>query len=161
MGYKFAKWFIDESFATHEDFRSHTGGVLKLSDSRGGFIKTSIWQKLNTRPGIETDLVGVNDCIGKVIWTATFLKMQDSAPTRNILMQDNRSAMLLETKGNSSAGKRMRHLDVHYYFVQDLVSKGMVSVEHCGSQNMIGDFHTKALQGTSFQKFCAAVLGCQ
>ena len=83
--------------------------------------------------------------------------MQGSTPTRNILMQDNQSAMLLETKGNSSAGKGMRHLDVHYYFVQDLVSKGMVSVEHCGSQNMIGDFHTKALQGRFFQKFCVGI----
>ena len=30
-------------------------------------------------------------------------------------MQDNCLAMLLETKGISSAGKRMRHMDVRYF----------------------------------------------
>ena len=76
-------------------------------------------------------------------------------------MQDNRLAMLLETKGISSAGKRMRHMDVRYFFVHDLVQKGLVSVEHCGTHDMVGDVHTKPLQGKLFQKFRAGILGSQ
>ena len=41
--------------------------------------------------------------------------MQSFAPRGNIIMQDNCLAMLLETKGISSAGKRMRHMDVRYF----------------------------------------------
>ena len=32
------KWHIDASFAVHEDFRSHTGGILSLSDHGGAII---------------------------------------------------------------------------------------------------------------------------
>ena len=58
----------------------------------------------------------------------------------NIVMQDNKSSILLETKGNNSAGKCMRHMDVRYYFVKDLVSKKMVNIKHCDTKDMVGDF---------------------
>ena len=159
-GFSIAKWYIDASFATHEDFRSHTGGVLKMGNSGGGLINTSIRQKLNTRSSTEAELVGVDDCISKVLWTSKFLKGQGLPPTQNIILQDNKSAIILETKGNASAGKRMRHLDVRYFFVKDLVERGELSVEHCRTEMMLADFHTKPLQGKSFLKFRAAILGC-
>ena len=115
----------------HEDFRLHTGGVLKFKGDGGGFINLSLRQKLNTRSSTEAELVGVDDCISKILWTKKFLETQGSAPTKNIIMQDNKSAILLETKGKISEGKRMRHMDIRYYFVHDLVQCGMVSVEHC------------------------------
>ena len=35
-GIPILKWSVDASFAVHEDFRSHTGGVLKASQQGGG-----------------------------------------------------------------------------------------------------------------------------
>ena len=160
-GMSVATWFIDESFATHEDFRSHTGGVLKFSDDSGGFINLSSRQKLNTRSSTEAELVAVNDCVRKVLWSMRFLKTQGFALRGSIIKQDNRSAMLLETKGQSSAGKRMRHMDVRFFFVNDLVNKGLISVEHCGTENMVADAHTKPLQGKLFLKFRKSILGFQ
>ena len=55
----------------------------------------------------------------------------------------------------------MRHMDIRYYFVHDLVQRGMVSVEHCGASDMIGDFNTKPLQGQLFKNFRNSVLGSQ
>ena len=133
---------------------------MKIGDNGGGFINSSMQQKLNTRSSTEAKLAGVNDCVSKVIWTSRFLKGQGYEPTQNVIMQDNKSAILLETKGCSSAGKRMRHLDVRYYFIKDLVDQGSASIEHCKTDVMLGDFHTKPLQGKLFQKFRAAILGC-
>ena len=140
------------------NFCSHTGGILKIGDSGEGFINSSMQQRLNARSSTEAELVGVNDCVSKVIWTSRFLKGQGYEPTKNAIMQDNKSAILLETKGCSSAGKRMRHLDVRYYFIKDLVDQGSVSIEHCKTDVMLGDFHTKHLQGKLLQKFRAAIL---
>ena len=78
-----------------------------------------------------------------------------------IIKQDNKSAMLLEVKGRSSAGKRMRHMDIRFFFINDLVSKGVVSIQHCGTQEILADVFTKPLQGKLFSKFRAAVLGLQ
>ena len=160
-GLSVATWFIDASFACHDDFRSQTGGILKFAEDSGGFISISTRQKLNTRSSTEAEIVAVDDCVGKVLWTSRFLKVQGFAMKATIIKQDNKSAMLLEVKGRASAGKRMRHMDVRFFFVNDLVSKGMVSIEHCGTQEMLADVFTKPLQGQLFKKFRSSVLGLQ
>ena len=109
-GIPILKWYVDASFCVHEDFCSHTGGVLKPSLEGGALISGSIRQKLNTRSSTEAELVGADDFMSKIVWTGAFLKMQGLRLQRNILFQDNKSAILLETKGNSLAGKRMQHL---------------------------------------------------
>jgi hypothetical protein len=42
----------------------------------------------------------------------------------NILYQDNKSAVLLETNGRASSSKRTKHINIRYYYVADRVSKG-------------------------------------
>ena len=75
-------------------------------------------------------------------------KVQDS-----IIYQDNQSAILLEKNGKASSGKRTRHINIRYFFVQDRVAAGEVSVKYCPTGEMIADFFTKPLQGTLFKKF--------
>ena len=134
---------------------------MKFSEDSWGFISISTRQKLNTRSSTEAEIVAVDDCIGKFLWTSHFLKMQGFAMSGTIIKQDNKSAMLLEVKGRSSAGKRMRHMDIRFFFINDLVSKGVVSIQHCGTQEMLADIFTKPLQGQLFKKFRRSVLGLQ
>ena len=35
-GVNIINWFVDASFAVHEDFKSHSGGILTLSRDGGG-----------------------------------------------------------------------------------------------------------------------------
>jgi hypothetical protein len=51
-------------------------------------------------------------------------------------------------------------LGVRYFFLTDQVEKGNVSIVYCPTDDMIGDFHTKPLQGEKFRKFRNAILGC-
>ena len=53
------KWFIDVSFAVHDDFKSHTGGIMTLGT--GAAPAVSRKQKLNTRSSTESELVAVDD----------------------------------------------------------------------------------------------------
>ena len=87
--------------------------------------------------------------------------MQGLCLQRNILFQDNKSAILLETKGNSSAGKRMRHLEVRYYFIKDIVDRGDLEIQHFPTESMVADFLTKPLQGKMFLEFRITILGPQ
>jgi hypothetical protein len=78
---------------------------------------------------------------------------------KNILYQDNKSAILLETNGKKSSGKRTRALNIRYFFITDQVEMGNVSIEYCPTDEMVGDFYTKPLQGEKFRKFRDNVLG--
>jgi hypothetical protein len=106
-------WWIDASYACHHDMRSHTGGAMTLG--KGPMYSTSTRQKLNTRSSIEAELVAVNDVMGQVLWTQYFLMAQGIDVNDNIVYQDNQSAILLETNGKGSSGKRTRHMNVRYF----------------------------------------------
>jgi hypothetical protein len=107
-------WHIDAAFAVHPDFRSHTGGVMTYG--RGAVQSISRKQKLNTRSSIEAELVGADDGATMILWTKLFMEAQGYEITHNILYQDNKSAILLETNGKKSSSKRTRALNIRYFF---------------------------------------------
>jgi hypothetical protein len=87
------------------------------------------------------------------------MEAQGYSIERNVLYQDNKSAILLETNGQRSAGKRSRHLNIRYFFMADQVEKGNVIIEYCPTASMTGDFMTKPLQGEKFRQFRKEIMG--
>ena len=77
----------------------------------------------------------------------------------NILYQDNRSAILLETNGKASSSKRTKHIKIRYFFISDRVNKGDLSIAWCPTEDMVGDYMTKPLQGAKFRKFRDMIMG--
>ena len=154
---KVIKWYVDAAFATHPDFRSHTGGVMTMG--AGAIQATSMKQKLNTRSSTEAEIVGVDDMASKIFWTKLFIEAQGYKIEKNIIYQDNKSSILLEQNGKRSSGKKTRAMNIRYFFITDQVKKGNATIVHCPTGAMIGDFMTKALQGTKFREFRKAILG--
>ncbi len=79
--------------------------------------------------------------------------------SNNILYQDNKSAMLLETNGRASSSKRTRHIEIWYYYVANRVATGDLRVVWCPTDETIADFLTKPLQGKAFVKFGDLLMG--
>jgi hypothetical protein len=152
----YIKWWVDGSFAVHPDMKSHTGAMMSLG--KGAAYSTSTRQKLNTTSSTEAELVAVADVMPQVLWTRYFLMAQGYKVTDNIILQDNKSAMLLENNGKRSSGKRTRHIDIRYFFVTDRIGSNEVRVKHCPTDDMIGDYFTKPLQGKKFVQFRDAIL---
>ena len=87
------------------------------------------------------------------------MKAQGFEVRDNILYQDNRSAILLETNGRASSSKRTKHINIRYYYVADRVAKGDLRVVWCPTDKMIADFLTKPLQGKAFVEFRDLLMG--
>ena len=148
---------MDASYAVHPDMKSHTGGCLSLD--RGVIYGTSRRQRLNTTSSTESEIVGTHDVLPQMLWTLYFLEAQGYKIDDNILYQDNKSSILLETNGRGSSGKRTRHIDVRYFFIADRVKSGEVRIEYCPTGIMIADYFTKALQGESFRRLRDMIMG--
>ena len=151
------KWYVDASFAVHKDMRSHTGGFMTMGT--GGAYVQSRKQKLKTNSSTEADLVGVDDVLTQLIWTRYFLKEQGHMIQDNVIYQDNQSAIRLEKNGKRSSSNRTRHINIRYSFITDRIMNKEASVEFCPTFDMIGDYFTKALQGSQFHRFRNIVLG--
>ncbi|KAA8494658.1 Transcription initiation factor TFIID subunit 5 [Porphyridium purpureum] len=148
--------YVDASFATHANMRSHTGGVVSLG--RGAAYATSVKQKLNTKSSTEAELVGVSDVIGQAIWTRNFLEAQGIRTAGVRLHQDNEATMSLLAHGRATS-RRSRHIAIKHFFTHDLLKRRVATMVHCSTEVMIADLLTKPLQGKRFAHLRDMILG--
>ncbi len=121
---------------------------------REGAVTSISWkQGMNAHSSTGAEVVGADEAVGPMPWTKLFLEAQGYPIKDNILFQDNQSAMLLEANGHKSAGKRSGHLNVRFFCVTDQKNKGNISIQHCPTDQMIGDHMTKPLHGKKFVGF--------
>ena len=154
-GVVLCKWYPDAAFAVHADCKSHTGAVLTLG--KGAVNTISAKQKLNTRSSTEAELVAVDDVVVQAMWTRNFLEEQ-GYECKTTIYQDNTSAILLEKNGKESSSKRTRHINIRYFYITDCIAKQYAQVEYCPTDDMLGDFPSKPLQGRKFKKHRMAMM---
>ena len=153
------EWYVDASFAVHPDYKSHTGASQVFRGGRGVIQSISAKQKLNTSSSTTAELVGVDQVLPLILWTPLFLEAQGYPVMTNKVYQDNRSTILLEKNGKMSSGKRTRALNIRYFMITDQVGRGNVQIEYCPTDNMLGDYMTKGLQGVKFSTFRRRIMG--
>jgi hypothetical protein len=140
-------WYFNALFAVHLNIHRHTGGGMTMG--RGFPISVSTKQKLNTKSLAESELVGVDDMMPIIPWTCYFLLSQGYGVIKNLLLQDNKSSILLVRNGKASSGKGMRHNNICYFFITDQVNMKELTIEWCPTKQMVADFMTKPIQGVS------------
>jgi hypothetical protein len=140
--------FIDASFAVHQDYKSHTGGVITIG--AGPVWAKSSKQKLNSKSSTEAEIIGMSDVLSQVIWTRDFLISQGHQLEPATVFQDNLSAIALANNGSSKA-ERTRHIAIRFFFVKDRIELGEVKLQHLGTDEMVADLLTKPLQGEKFR----------
>ena len=149
--------WVDAAYAVHPNMRSHTGGCMSFG--LGTLHARSTKQKLNTKSSTEAEIVGISDYLPFNIWLRMFLEEQGFFLGKNIVYQDNQSAIKMERNGRNSCTGNSRHVDIRYFFVKDRVDKGEISVEYCPTDIMLADYLTKPLQGRKFHLFRAVIMG--
>ena len=149
--------WVDAAFAVHDNMRSQTGGGMSFG--YGMVHCRSSKQKLNTKSSTEAELVGTSEYMPFAIWLTLFMKCQGYTINKNILFQDNESAIKMERHGKDSCTGRSRHIDIRHFFVQDRVDKGELEIEHCPTKLMVADYMTKLLQGAQFHLLRYAIMG--
>ena len=153
------RWLIDASYAVHEDMKGHTGATLSFG--KGGVYSGSWKQRLVARSSTESELIGVYDVLPEVLWTKQFLEEQGWKDSATVVYQDNTSSILLERNGQSSSTRRTKHMNIRYFYVTEQVEKRAIHVTHFPTEEMIGDFFTKPLQGTLFIKMRNYIMGSE
>ena len=149
--------WIDAAFAVHDDMKSHTG--VAVSFGRGSVMSNSGKQKLNTNSSTEAELVGCSNGTKRhAIYGSLFMQAQGYTVDTTVF-QDNSAAIKLEKNGRRSCSQKSRHIDIRYFYMKDLVEKGIIKIEYCPTEAMIADFFTKPLQGSLFKTLKKVIMG--
>ena len=147
--------YIDASYGTHPDGKSHTGVCMLLG--KGAFFVQSCKQKIVSKSSTEAEIVAVSDGLSEVIWARNFLLGQGVRLGPAVVYQDNQSTMALISKGRSTSS-RTKHINIRYFFVKDRVESGEVVIKYAPTEDMLADLLTKPLQGELFRKLRHSLL---
>ena len=111
--------WIDVAYAVHGNMRIHTCGaipmgysIIHVNDSK---------HKINVKSSTETELVGVSEYIPYNLWLKMFLEEQIYIITDNMIFQDNKIVILVETNGSNLCTGNLQHINVFYLFIKDRV----------------------------------------
>ena len=64
------------------------------------------------------------------------------------LMVDNKSAIKLSK--NPMHHERSKHIDTRFHFIRECIEKGMMDIDHVGTDGQLTDIPTKALGRVKF-----------
>ena len=142
------KWWVDASYGTHWDCKGHTGMMMSLGE--GAVLSSSRKQKLNTKSSTESELVGVDDVISKMMWGKYFIESLGYTVEHNILLQDNKSTILLAKNGKLSSSSKTKHIKHRYFLITDKIAQGDLEVVYEPTKQMWSDILTKPQQGQLF-----------
>ena len=81
------EWWVDATFAVHEDMKSRTGMTMSLG--KGAIVAVSTKQKINTTSSKHAELVGASDAMPKILWVKRFMESQDFTVEDVHVYQDN------------------------------------------------------------------------
>ena len=65
-------------------------------------------------------------------------------------MENNQAASAFSQ--NPAEHVRIKHVDIRYHFVREVVEKGLIELKYCSSCDMIADVLTKPLSAGQFKK---------
>ena len=79
--------------------------------------------------------------------------------SEDVLMQDNKSSILLQKNYPFSVRKGSKHIHVRFYFSKDNIDKKELKIVYCPTEEMTADINTKPLQGSKFVECRDKLLG--
>ena len=124
----------------------------------GAYYTKSTTQKINTTSSCEAELVALSKGLQQSLWSHKFLSAQGLIVPPLIVHQDNQSTIKLIERGRPAA-EQSRHIDIGYFWITDLIKRGLIIVQYCPTLSMLADFLTKPLQGSLFLSLRNQVLG--
>jgi hypothetical protein len=126
------KWYVDRSHNVHWDCKGHAGAMFTPGEGAVSSFFRKL--KLNTRSSTETELVGMDMYMPKMLWSLYFMDSKGYDMEIIELYQDNKSAKLLVKNGRFLSGKRTKHINAEFFFIKDRIDDGEIRVIHCPTE---------------------------
>lgn len=99
----------------------------------------------------EAEYVALTEAICEAKWIQKLLKelgINSNEPV--VIYEDNQSCISIAN--DSKESMRMKHLDIKYNFIRDVIANGEVYIEYMQTNDQVADIMTKGLGRNLFQK---------
>jgi hypothetical protein len=150
--------YVDASYNSHADARSHLGYTLSLGHSTATIHAKSGKIKCVVLSSTEAEYVALFECAKEIKWMRGLLEelgFPQMGPT--VVYEDNTACIALANgHGNH---KRTKHFNVRLHYVRELVNDDEITVQHVSSEDMLADLLTKSMPKVRFNSLARQLLG--
>jgi hypothetical protein len=157
--------FLDSSWAEEENRKSHMGYCFTVGSSVISW--SSKRQATVAGSSTEAEYIAASEASQEALWLRSLLhelNLSQSTPTSIYsdgsldngaipIFCDNNGAITLAF--NQAFHARVKHIDVHYHFIQEQVEALKVTMKRVSSVKNVADIFTKPLACPLFKKHCA------
>jgi hypothetical protein len=153
--------FVDASFMTHPDTRSHTGFAVYLDNcGSGAVLAKSLMQKTIAESTMESELIALDEAKRIFLWIIglTDELVGERADGRTIY-EDNQAAIAAVMDDKAKFRGQSRYIDRKFFAISEQLKDGTLKIKYIGTKEQIADYLTKNLDGASFLKFRIELLG--
>jgi hypothetical protein len=141
-------WYVDASHQLHDDCKWHTGSLLTFGC--GTTTSSSTKHNISSKSSCESEIIGLYEKVGDVLWTRQFLEAQSYKTNTNIVYQDNIRTLSLAKNVYVSSSKQTKNIKAKYFFIRHFHHTGELDLQYCPTEQMWADVLTKSLQGAKF-----------
>ena len=152
---------VDASFNHHWDCKGHSGFLIygSVTGNAAVLIK-SFKQKSLADSSTEAELIALHDGVKHLGWISKIYAELGYVSEQKIeIQQDNKACILLSSENPVNFKGRSKFIDRKYFSVYEYVKSGEVELVFTGTDDMISDFLTKALNGSKYRKFKVMIMG--
>jgi KUP system potassium uptake protein len=154
------KCYVDASYLTHRDSKSHTGYSMSFGDT-GTFYSKSGKQTLVATSSTHAEMRALYSLVVEVIYVIHLcreLRREVSLPA--IIFEDNQPVIDVTTELTSRA-KRCKHFLMLVHYVKEQVVSGLLAIRKVHTGANIVDILTKIVTGHGFRSAAEVILGGQ
>jgi hypothetical protein len=135
--------FADSDYAACVDTRRSTMGVVTMM-AGGPTFWMSKRQDVVALSTTEAEYIALGKGAQQARWTHNFLtEIGHPEPLPSKLLADNKGAIAISE--NPRFHSRVKHIDIRFHYLRDVVEKGAVKVEFVASEDNPADLLTKSL----------------
>jgi hypothetical protein len=152
------KCFVDASYLTHHDSKSHTGYCLSFGDI-STFYSKSGKQTVVTTSSTHAELKALYTLIIDILYVMYLCEELDrplSLPV--IVMEDNQPAIDL-TMDLSSRSRKCKHFLMLVNYIREQIAMGILELRKVPTEDNIADTLTKIVVGDDFQNKAGQLMG--
>jgi hypothetical protein len=143
--------YCDADHGGNKDNGKSTGGYL-MKYGGGAISWSSKLQPFVSLSTTEAEYIAACEAGKEILWLRNLLtEFEYTVDTPSILRIDNQSALTVSK--NPEHHGRMKHLDLHYFWLRESVELGKITPEYIPTSEMPADLLTKALPRASVEKF--------
>jgi hypothetical protein len=150
--------YVDASYLTHNDSKSHTGFTLSLG-TNGTFYSKSSKQTMIATSSTHAEMRAMYSAVIDIIFLIQLFKeLQRPILLPAILMEDNQPCIDL-TKEIAVSSKKCRHFLMLVHFLKEQVAEGLIRVQKVPTAHNTADILTKIVVGSEFRSKALQLLG--